>query len=238
MRTTYRRWSEYPYQGEQTPPKGYPAPASYPMFFIIRQNSSEFLDPFQQRITWQIKNPIGVDWGKELLFVEQTLSSLTSEQIRIANYWGTVEATQNMTPMIFNSAKKYGLGSPQIARALAFFHAAVNDAFVMSWYFKYAWDVARPNQYGRHLPAVLTTPRFPAYPSAHAAVAGCAESVLHYFFPGEASGITRIMEECALSRLYAGVHFKADNDEGLRLGRQIGDIAVKVMKAQNLGDVR
>lgn len=238
MRTTYRRWSEYPYQGEQTPPKGYPAPASYPKFFIIRQNTNEFLDPFQQRITWQIKNPIEVDWGKELFIVEQTLSSLTSQQIRIANYWGTVEATQNMTPMIFTLAKKYGLGSPHIARVLAYFHAAVNDAFVMSWYFKYAWDVARPNQYGRNLSAVLTTPRFPAYPSAHAAVAGCAESVLSYFFPPEVSGIKNIMEECALSRLYAGVHFKADNDEGLRLGRQIGGIVVKVMKAQNLSEFR
>jgi membrane-associated phospholipid phosphatase len=138
--------------------------------------------------------------------------------------------------MIFSLAKKYRLGSPHIARALGYFHSAVNDAFVMSWYFKYLWDVARPNQYGRNLSPVLTTPRFPSYPSAHATVAGCAESVLSYFFPPEASGIKNTMEQCALSRLYAGVHFKADNDEGLRLGRQIGGMVVSVLKAQNLND--
>lgn len=238
MRTNYRRWSEYPYQGEQTPPKAYPAPAYFPMFFIFRERNNEFLDPFRRRINWKIKHPIEIEWGTELFIVEQTLSSITPQQIRIAQYWGTVEATQNMTPMIFNLAEKYRLGSPHIARVLGYFHAAVNDAFVMSWYFKYLWDVARPNQYGRNLSSVLTTPRFPSYPSAHAAVAGCAESVLSYFFPPEAAGIKNIMEECALSRLYAGVHFKVDNDEGLRLGRQIGNIVVSVLKAQNLNDFR
>ena len=235
MRTNYRRWSAYPYQGEQTLPKPYPAPAYFPMFFIFRERNNEFLDPFRQRINWKIKHPIEIEWGIELSIVEQILSSITPQQIRNAQYWGTVEAIQNMIPMIFNLAQKYNLGSPRIARILGYFHAAVNDAFVMSWYFKYLWDVARPNQYSRNLSTVLTTLRFPSYPSAHATVAGCAESVLSYFFPSEA-GIKNIMEECALSRLYAGVHFKVDNDEGLRLGRQIGNMVVSVLKAQNLND--
>ncbi len=34
------------------------------------------------------------------------------------------------------------------------------------------------------------------------------------------------MEESAQSRLYAGVHFKIDNDDGLRLGRQIGEVVI------------
>ncbi|MDQ0224099.1 hypothetical protein [Metabacillus niabensis] len=42
------------------------------------------------------------------------------------------------------------------------------------------------------------------------------------------------MKESAQSRLYAGVHFKADNDEGLRLGRQIGEMVVKIMQLQNV----
>lgn len=105
MRTNYRRWSEIPYQGEQTPPKAYPAPAYFPMFFIFRQRNNEFLDSFPQRINWQIKNPIEVDWGTELSIVEQTLASITPQQIHIAQYWGTVEAIQNMTPMIFSFAK-------------------------------------------------------------------------------------------------------------------------------------
>jgi hypothetical protein len=234
MRASYRRWTQHPYQGEQIPPKGSPAVASWPMFFILRGGNNHFLDPFRQRINWSIKNPNEIDWEMELSIVERTLTSLTPEQIRIAKHWGTAEATERMIPMIFELAKKYRLGSPNIARVLGYFHAAVNDAFIMSWFFKYLWDVARPNQYDRNLSAVLSTPRFPSYPSAHATVAGCAEAVLRYFFPQESTRIKNVMEECSQSRLYAGVHFKVDNSEGLRLGRQIGGIVVKILRAQQL----
>jgi hypothetical protein len=65
-------------------------------------------------------------------------------------------------------------------------------------------------------------------------VAGCAEVLLCYFFPRDASIIKRIIEESAQSRLYAGVHFKVDNDEGLRLGRQIGQMVEKVCIVQGV----
>jgi hypothetical protein len=78
---------------------------------------------------------------------------------------------------------------------------------------------------------VLFTARFPAYPSAHATIAGCAEVLLSYFFPPESSNIKKWMEESAQSRLYASVHFK---DEGLRLGRQIGEVVVNFLLLQNL----
>ncbi|MFG6115781.1 vanadium-dependent haloperoxidase [Halobacillus sp. MO56] len=238
MRTTYRRWSAYPYQGEQNPPTPYPSAAYYPMFFISRGENNSFLDPLGNQIKWEIKNPSEINWDSELLLVEQTLSRLTPQQIQIANYWGNSETTENMTPIIFHLAKKYRLGSPYIARILAYFHAGINDSFVISWYLKYLWDVARPNQYGRNITPILPTPRFPAYPSAHATVAGCADAILRYVFPADATDIKNTMEQCAMSRLYAGVHFKVDNDEGLRLGRQIGGIVANVLKRQNFNSSR
>jgi hypothetical protein len=33
-------------------------------------------------------------------------------------------------------------------------------------------------------------------------------------------------EECALSRVYLGIHFRYDSVEGNRLGRRIGEFAV------------
>lgn len=166
--------------------------------------------------------------------MESVLNSLTPSQKQIAKYWGTVEITERISTMTCDLADKNRLGSPDLARVLGFLHASLNDAFIITWYFKYLWDVARPNQYGRNLLAVLPTPRFPSYPSAHATVAGCAEVVLSYFFPEEVSEIKAKMELSAQSRLYAGVHFKVDNDEGLELGRQIGGVVLKVLRAQDV----
>lgn len=229
-----RKWSEHPYQGEQVPPKGNPEPGNWPMFFIYRESDNDFLDPFRQRINWRITNPNQIDWEKELAVVEQTLGSLSPQQIEIAKFWGTGELSEKISTMIFHFSEKYRMGSPVVARVLAYCHSAINDAFVLSWYFKYRWDVARPNQYGKNLTSILFTPRFPAYPSAHATVAGCSDVLLSYFFPQEYSTITDLTEQCAQSRLFAGVHFKADNDEGLRLGRQIGEIVVHLLRVQHI----
>lgn len=233
MRTSYRRWKEYPYPGEQIPPKGSPQAGYWPMFFITRGQNQDFFDPFYQRINWNIKHPTLIDWETELFVVEQTLRFLTPHQIHIAQYWGTGELTEKITTLVFDLAQKYRLGSPSTARLLGYFYAAINDVFVMTWFFKYLWDVARPNQYGRNLPTLLATPRFPSYPSAHATIAGCAEVLLSYFFPPESSSIRHLMKESTQSRLYAGVHFKADGTEGIRLGRQIGKMVVTVLRAQN-----
>ncbi|MGO4889503.1 vanadium-dependent haloperoxidase [Anaerobacillus sp. MEB173] len=231
---TYRRWSQHPYFGEVIPPIGSPEASRGPMFFFNRDRNNHFFDPFGKPINWRIKHPNDIDWEGELLIVQQALQSLTPQQIELANYWGTMEMTKRLSPLLFHLTEKYQLDSPQTARVLAYFYAALNDTFVITWYFKYLWDVARPNQYGLRLPFVLTTPRFPAYPSAHASLAGCAEVILSYFIPQESAEIKRILEASALSRLYAGVHFKVDNDEGLRLGRQIGEIVVNQLKAQSL----
>lgn len=234
MRTAYRRWSDFPYQGEQVPPRGAPEAGYWPLFFFRRESASRFSDPFGRSIQWQIKNPLDINWEAELQIVEHTLDSNTTKQIQSAHYWATGQLTSRFSNLIYELANKYPKGSPNTARMQAFYHAAMNDVFVICWYLKYTWDVARPNQYGRNFRPVLTTPRFPSYPSAHAVIAGATEMIVGYYFSQEATDIKRVTEDAALSRLVGGVHFKADNDEGLRLGRQIGGYVVEMMKRQNI----
>jgi PAP2 superfamily len=235
MNRNYLRWSQHTYPGEQYPPMNAVTPeaGSWPMFFVARRGE-EFLDPFRQIIKWKIKNPNTIDWERELFILKQTLQNLTPQQIRIAQSWGTGEVSKRVIPIIYNMMEAYELASTKAARFLGFYHAAINDAFVLTWHFKYLWDVARPCQYDPSLKPVLFTPRFPGYPSAHAAMAGCSEAILSYYFPQERYRINQMMEECAMSRLYAGVHFKVDNDEGLSVGRQLGGIVVNLIKSQNI----
>jgi hypothetical protein len=49
--------------------------------------------------------------------------------------------------------------------------------------------------------------------------------VLAAFFPDQAA-FRRDAEEAAISRLYGGIHFSSDNQEGLRLGRRVGERVV------------
>jgi membrane-associated phospholipid phosphatase len=95
---------------------------------------------------------------------------------------------------------------------------------------------------------------FPSYPSAHGTVCAAAMTVLADVF-GDGRAVTMTIpevdaagpmsekipmepptrsfdsfaaaaEECALSRVYLGIHFRYDSVEGNRLGRRIGEFAV------------
>lgn len=231
-----RLWSMLSYGGEaRVPPGENPKSGSWPTFFLNRDKHMNFTDRNGDPIAFRIRQPdMSIDFeGKQLDKVKETLNNITKQQILIAKYWGTGPATKQWTPVIDRLIDTYHISAPMAARILAVTQGALNDAFVVSWYFKFLWEVPRPNQLDQNLTTILPTPRHPSYPSGHAAVAGCAQTVLSYFFEGEADRLLELAEECALSRLFAGVHFPIDNQQGLRLGRHIGEIIVTTLEKQH-----
>jgi len=84
---------------------------------------------------------------------------------------------------------------------------------------------------------LVVTPQHPEYPSGHAAECAAGAAVLRFLFRTDAQpvryiatdghlrlsfeypGFTAIADECAASRLWAGVHYRFANDAGQRLGK-------------------
>lgn len=234
MKITYQRWSRLPYAGEKEPPTNpeEPLAGSWKLFFLKRDAKGNFLTPNKKLLKLNIKNPNTIDWNNQLKAVLQTLNAIDYNQIEIARYWGTGVATKQWTPIIDILIDTYGVSAPRAARILASIQASLNDTFVVVWNLKFKWDVARPNQLDHDLATITCTPRHPTYPSGHATVAGCASTILTYFFPAESERLEELAQECAISRLYGGVHFPIDNNEGLQLGRQLGHIIVNNLKRQ------
>ena len=231
---SYRLWNELPYAGESKPPTNpeQPFAGSWPLYYLKRNSNGGFRTLGGKPIKLDIKDPNSIRWNHQLRIVQNTLKMLTPKQITIARYWGTGVPTKQFTPVIDRLIDTYGLTASKAARVLAAVHAGINDVMIVTWYLKFAWLVTRPNQLDHNLATVLCTPRHPTYPAGHSTVAGCAETILSYFFPPETNRLIDLAEECSLSRLYAGVHFMVDLFEGLKLGRQIGHIVVNTLKQQ------
>jgi membrane-associated phospholipid phosphatase len=230
----YLKWSKVPYAGEDFPPSNPVTPLAgrWPLFFLKRDDDGYFLDPFGKRLKLPIKHPRLINFEKELAIVQRTIRNLTPIQEKIAIFYGTGVPTKQWTPVADRLIDTYDVPPAQAARILAVLHGALNDTMVAVWELKYQYNVARPNQYDREMETLICTPRFPAYPSGHAAMSGCAEVILSYYFPTEKKKLERIAKEDAVSRLYAGVHFPSDNSEGLKLGRAIGHLIVRFLKRE------
>ncbi|WP_112181071.1 vanadium-dependent haloperoxidase [Paraliobacillus zengyii] len=235
MDKNYLRWTALPYAGESNPPRysATPLAGSWPLVFLKRDSKDDFLDPAGKKLHFPITSPNVIDFDKELHVVRKTLHNLTPEQKKIGTYYGTGVPTKQWTPVIDRLIDAYDVSPLHATRILASVHGAINDTMIIVWDLKYKWDVARPNQYDYTLRTLLCTPNFPTYPSGHATLAGCCEVVLSYFFPKEAKKLKRIAEDNAHGRLYAGVHFPSDNDQGLVLGRYLGKTIVEHLESQN-----
>lgn len=117
----------------------------------------------------------------------------------------------------------YGLSPIEAAFANAVFHTARFDAIIAAWDGKYHYWGIRPFQYDPTFkPILVQTPNFPGYPAGHTTVAGSLAAVLSYLFPLDEAEFHALAGECSESRFEGGVHFRTDNEVGLRVGGRVG----------------
>ena len=135
--------------------------------------------------------------------------------------------------------------------SIAFF-----DAFIRAWEEKYKSNYVRPetiiNKYlDPYWRPYIQTPPFPSYVSGHATNSAAAAEAMTYCFGDSLSyndtslvafgiparkiqSFRKAAEEAALSRLYGGIHYRFDNEEGLKVGKQIGQLVVSRLKLKKL----
>ena len=120
---------------------------------------------------------------------------------------------------------------PRAARAYALTSIASFDTTVACWGTRYLYWYPRPFQIDSSIQPTFTTPNQPAYPSGHSCVEGATSRVVEYLFPRDAAAVRSRAEELAMSRWWARIHWTWDNEQGLRLGRDVGDKVIAWAKA-------
>ena len=93
----------------------------------------------------------------------------------------------------------------------------------------------------------IQTPPFPSYTSGHGTISAAAAETMTYWFGDklsftdtsslefgiESRRITSFREaakEAAMSRLYGGIHYRCDNDQGNKAGTRLGEFIVQRLK--------
>ena len=184
--------------------------------------------------------------------VYQTGLTLTDEQQTIAQYWNdgvgaTGTSSGHWMAIVGQIARNDGLSLAAAAEAYAKLGIAVTDAFITIWDAKYLYNLQRPVTYIQDhiddtwLPLLVTPPN-PSYISGHSTQSRAAAAVLtdlfgpkaftdtlhtdHHLMPPQKprtfSSFNEAAAEAAVSRLYGGIHYAFDNDDGRSSGRCVG----------------
>ena len=169
-------------------------------------------------------------------------NAATQEQRQFALYWAD-DPQKTPTPaghwafIAGDVLKARKANLVQAAETYARLNIAMSDAFVAGWHTKYSVNLLRPVTYvqlaidSNWVPQLMSTPPFPEYPSGHSVQSSAAAAVLSATFgadqpftdnthndrgwgPRTFRSFKAAADEAALSRLYAGIHFRAGVESG------------------------
>jgi membrane-associated phospholipid phosphatase len=164
--------------------------------------------------------------------VRQISDTRTPEQDAIAKFWampvGTYAPSGYWNEQAALLAVQYHLDERRIAHALALMNMVGFDAIVASHDAKFTYWFIRPTQADPGITLAVALPNFPSYSSNHAALSGGMARILAAIFPAEAARLDALADQAAMSRLYAGIHYRFDDDAGLLLGRTIAAFALSL----------
>jgi PAP2 superfamily len=129
---------------------------------------------------------------------------------------------------------------------------ALFDGFIACWDEKYRSNLVRPETVINHSLSpdwrpYIQTPPFPSFTSGHATISAAAAETMTEIFGNNVSFTdTSLLEfgianreiksfrdaaaEAALSRLYGGIHYRFDNEEGNKAGKKVGELVVQKLQ--------
>ncbi|MEA2199027.1 MAG: hypothetical protein QOJ25_3078 [Solirubrobacteraceae bacterium] len=185
-----------------------------------------------------------------------TSSTRTADQTQIGKFWGAAPIWIVWNGIADQAGAAFQNTPVQNARMLALLNTSLADGAIALYDAKYAYHRWRPitaitatDQGNGNLTAsdpnwlpLANTANDPSYPGAHATFSQAAATVLDQFFGTDnfafslsnaTLGITRSFDsfsqaadEASASRIFAGQHFRYDEDAGQTLGAQVAQFVV------------
>lgn len=188
-----------------------------------------------------------------------SMAALTPEKKQTALFWADNPVATG-TPgfhwisVLNQMIARRQLTAPQAAEVNMLMSVAIADAFISTWKEKYRSLVVRPVTYMHRVfdprfTTVIPTPPFPEYTSGHSTQSGAAVPILIAFLgdtipfsdstqvdighpPRPFANLTAALNEVAVSRIYAGVHYLPAVVDGVVQGKCIGEAVLQRLKTR------
>ncbi len=190
----------------------------------------------------------------DALLVKNTVDNITPEQNTIALYWadggGTFTPPGHMIAIALKEIQNKNYRLDRASKLLCQMGIGLYDASILCWKCKYVHNLLRPVTFIKanidpSWNSLFATPPFPAYTSGHSTFSASSATILastfgaNYSFvddskvpagfsPRAFPNFIAAANEAKMSRLYGGIHYTFDNEEGFNCGQAIGNNVINL----------
>jgi hypothetical protein len=243
-----------PGEYQLTPPAFAPAgftQTSHVTPFVL-QRASEFRPPAPPALT---SARYAADFNQVHSLGRLNSTARTADETAIGKFWGAAPVWVVWNQIADQAAVGFGNSLEQNARMFALLDTTLADSAIALYDAKYTYHRWRPitattasNQGNANTTAdpnwlpLANTANDPSYPGAHAEFSQAAATVLQDFFGTDVfsfslsnatvgitrtfSGFSQASDEASASRIFAGQHFRYDENAGQALGGQVADFVI------------
>ncbi len=219
---------------------------------FVLPSASRFRPPAPPALT---SSRYAEDFSEVHSLGELNSTARTADETSIATFWGAAPVWVVWNQVADQAAVSFGNTIEQDARMFALLDTTLADSAIALYDAKYTYHRWRPitaiTATDQGNPSTVSDPAWlpfantandPGYPGAHAAFSQAAASVLQDFFgtdgfsfalSNSTVGVTRTFTsftaasaEAFASRIFAGQHFRYDEDAGQTLGARVADFVV------------
>jgi hypothetical protein len=199
--------------------------------------------------------------GKNLSEEQKTIASFWDDNPFVMGHVGhMMAATKKQTPgghwmgIATIACKQDKADAIKSARTYALTALALFEGFISVFDTKFRYNYVRPITFinqaiDNKWEPFLQTPPFPEYTSGHSTITASAATVLTNLY-GEKFAFTdssnkryinmernftsfiQAAEECSVSRLYGGIHYRISVDKGLEAGKKIGNFIISKLQSK------
>jgi hypothetical protein len=192
---------------------------------------------------------------------ELNSATRTPDETEIGKFWGAAPIWVVWNQIADQAASGFGNSLARNARLFALLDTSLADDAIALYDAKYAdhrWRpitaITAPDQGNPNTTAdpnwlpLANTANDPSYPGAHATFSQAAATVLEDFFGTDVfsfsltnpsvglsrsfASFSQAADEASVSRIFAGQHFRYDEDAGQTLGAQVADFVLDHALAQ------
>ena len=165
------------------------------------------------------------EFAAALMEIRGFSDNLTPEQLALAQFYAP-RAPTYMNEIAAELILAHGRTERQAARVLALANMAGFDAMIGCWDAKFAYWLLRPWEADPAIATPIGRPNHPSYLSGHSCNTSSFATVLADAFPAERERLEGIVVAAGLSRMYGGLHYRFDCEDGQLLGRQVGNLVL------------
>lgn len=248
-------WQPVQSSGNWQPTPPYFLPAVFPNWYQV--NSLGFpARNIEASLPYPFETTPGTTLYEEAMEIYQMSLSLNEEQKLMAEFWDdqmpntTLGSPARWLTIFMNLAREQKLHLEKTIEIYCKMALSNYNGTIATWQAKYRFNRMRPITYIRqyidpNFQEYMSSSPTPEYVSEHALIAFSSAAILTHYF-GNQHFIDRCHEqtlgsrsfnsfmsaadECAISRMYAGTHFKHSIKEAERMGKFCADQTLKNIK--------